>query len=47
MDIPLLPGSRPRRLATISHQLPTLLKPSQDYLVISVGPRYVAQARTA
>jgi hypothetical protein len=25
VDVPLLPGSRPRRLATISHQPPTLL----------------------
>jgi hypothetical protein len=25
MDVPLLPGSRPRRLAANSHQLPTLL----------------------
>jgi hypothetical protein len=25
MDVPVLPGSRPRRLAAISHQPPTLL----------------------
>jgi hypothetical protein len=39
VDVPLHPGSRPRRLVAISHQPPTL--------VTAAGPRYITSAQTA
>jgi hypothetical protein len=42
VDVPLLRGTRPRRLAAITYQSPTLLT-----AVIEAGPRYIAPARIA
>jgi hypothetical protein len=39
VDVPLLPGSRPRRLATISHQPPTLLTKSKSKLCCDLQSR--------
>jgi hypothetical protein len=41
----MLPGSRPRRLATISHQPPTLL--TAELTLNAQSTPYVAPARTA
>jgi hypothetical protein len=38
VDVPLLPGSRPRRLATISHQPPTFITKSKLVPNTHVGP---------
>jgi hypothetical protein len=52
MEVPLFPGSHPRRLAAISHQPPTLLtlltllpQDTRDLLASPVGPRDIASGR--
>jgi hypothetical protein len=42
----MIPGSRPRRLATMSHKLPTLLTAVLILSVMAAGTQYTTSART-